>query len=298
MKVVFFGTPQFAATCLEALVDDSRFEIVAVVTQPDRKVGRKQVLTAPVVKEVAESVGLKVLQPASRQELYDMVKDVSADFFVVVAYGMILEQRILKLPKIDCINVHGSLLPRYRGASPIHEAILNNDSETGVSIMKMEEGLDSGPVYLLKRMLIEPNETADSLMVRMAMLAGAILPNVLEDVSGGLLSPIAQNDNLASYCRKISRTDGELNLEKDKKERVLSMYRAYSSWPGVYFFLDGKRVKLFDLEDSELSFEKRGFHKDDVGDLYLSLNDGAIKVNLLQIEGKGKISGQEFARNL
>ncbi|MCK9186915.1 methionyl-tRNA formyltransferase, partial [Candidatus Gracilibacteria bacterium] len=190
MKIVFFGTPEFAVPTLETLAKE--MDVLCVVTQPDKKVGRKQILTPPPIKISAEKLGIKVIQPKNKKELRENLKGIKADFFVVLAFGMILEKDILEIPKYGCINIHASLLPRYRGASPIQEALLNGDKDTGISIMKMEEKLDQGPVYLLQRIEIEDLDDFETLSRKLQTLSAKMITLVLIDIAEGTLYPLKQ----------------------------------------------------------------------------------------------------------
>ena len=204
MKIIYFGTPKIAVKTLESLQQEKDLEILAVVTQPDKEVGRKKVLTAPPVKVAAEDLNLKVIQPENKLQLEEALKEFKADFFVVFAYGMIFTKEVLDMPKIAAINIHTSLLPKYRGASPIQEALKKGDSETGISVMKMDEKLDHGDIYLIKRINIEQNDTSVSLSEKLSNSSAEIMPHALQDIASNEMNPLTQNHEEASYCKKIS----------------------------------------------------------------------------------------------
>ncbi|PIZ76166.1 methionyl-tRNA formyltransferase [Candidatus Peregrinibacteria bacterium CG_4_10_14_0_2_um_filter_38_24] len=292
MKIVFFGTPEFAVPTLESL--SKEMEILFVVTQPDKKVGRKQILTPPPIKISAQSLGLKIIQPRNKKELRENLKNIKADFFVVLAFGMILEKDILNIPKHGCINIHASLLPKYRGASPIQETLLNGDKSTGVSIMKMEEKLDQGPVYLLQRIEIEDLDDLETLSKKLQTLSAKIAPPVLVDIAEGTLSPLAQIESKATYCKKIEKKDGEINWDLDA-EKIHNMIRAYNPWPSAHTKFKDKEIKIFEakLEKKEEN-TKRGKFFIESGVLKISAKNGNILPEKLQIEGKNSMSDKEF----
>lgn len=292
MKIVFFGTPEFAVPTLEALAKE--MDVICVVTQPDKKVGRKQILTPPPVKASAEKLGIKVIQPRTKKELREGLKDIKADFFVVLAFGMILEKEILEMPKYGCINIHASLLPKYRGASPIQEALLNGDKSTGVSIMKMAEKLDQGPVYLLQRIEIEDLDDLETLSRKLQVLSAKMTPLVLTDIAEGTLYPLAQIESKATYCKKIEKKDGEINWDFDA-EKIHNMIRAYSVWPCAYTKFNGKEIKILEakLEKKETKNMPGKFFIED-GILKISAKNGNILPKKLQLEGKNPMSDKEF----
>jgi len=292
MKIVFFGTPEFAVPTLEALAKE--MDVICVVTQPDKKVGRKQIVTPPPVKESAEKLGIKVIQPRTKKELREGLKGIKADFFVVLAFGMILEKEILEMPKYGCINIHASLLPKYRGASPIQEALLNGDMSTGVSIMKMAEKLDQGPVYLLQRIEIEDIDDLETLSRKLQTLSAKMTPLVLTDIAEGTLYPLAQIESKATYCKKIEKKDGEINWNSDA-EKIHNMIRAYSVWPCAYTKFNGKEIKILEanLEKKETKILPGKFFIED-GTLKISAKNGNILPKKLQLEGKTQMSDKEF----
>src|SRR3989339_634511 len=213
MNIVFFGTPEFSVQSLESLNKITQINILSVITQPDKKVGRKGILTPPPVKICAQNLGLLVHQPKTKEKVFKIVKKYTADFFVVIAYGSILDKKTLELPKYGAVNVHGSLLPKYRGASPIQEALLNGDKETGLSIMAMNEKMDEGDVYFLKRVEIAKEDNYISLSDKLAIVSANILPFLLEDIALGKLDRVKQDNKQATFCRKIEKEDGKINFK-------------------------------------------------------------------------------------
>jgi len=251
MKIIFFGTPWFATLSLESLAKSPDFEIEAVVTQEDKPVGRKQALTPPPVKVKALELGLKVLQPRTAKDLEKELEKYKVDFFVVIAYGEMMPDKVLKMPKYGPINIHASLLPKYRGASPIQESLLNGDKDTGISIMKMDTKMDHGDIYLLKRVGIEENDTLESLTNKLAITSAHILPLALKDIAKGTLTPLHQDEKRATYCHKIKKEDGKIDFKKHTAEEIINMTRAYTPWPSAYFEIKGKKIKILSAKSEK-----------------------------------------------
>lgn len=294
MKIIFFGTPEFAAPGLEILAKIPNIEISAVVTQSDKPVGRKKRLTPPPVKIAAEKLGLKVIQPKNKKQLTDLLKNTEADFFIVIAYGMILPKEALKMPKIAAINVHASLLPKYRGASPIQETLLNGDNETGISIMKMDEKLDEGPVYLIKRIKIEKTDNLQTLTTKLANLSAQILPLALEDIIDNDLTPLPQNHKETTYCKKIKKQDGKINWNKSAEE-INNMIRAYTPWPSAYTEFKGKKLKILESNfEKTTSKEKPGTFFLEEKTLKIAAKSGNLLPKKLQLEGKNEMEAKAF----
>ncbi|MDP7040271.1 MAG: methionyl-tRNA formyltransferase [Myxococcota bacterium] len=246
IRIVYFGTPDFACPTLKRLLQDkSDFKIVGVVTQPDKPAGRGRRMQSPPVKLLAQTADLPILQPTSLKgpEVEQSLKDFAADFFVVAAYGKILPQAVLDIPQYECINIHASILPAYRGASPIAHALLAGDDKTGVAIMKMEAGLDTGPVFKISEEEIAPDETTGSLTEKLAMLGAEVLPSVLMSIVHAGLEPKAQDDALASYAPRIAKKDGWLDFSQNAEELARKI-RAYAPWPGTFVGKGGQRVKV------------------------------------------------------
>lgn len=292
MKIIYFGTPQFAVAPLNSLAQSENCEVIAVVTQPDKPTGKKQLLSAPAVKIAAEQLNIPVYQPENKIELQNILKNFSADFFVVIAYGMILSKDILNMPKISCVNVHGSLLPKYRGASPIQETLLNGDEYAGLTLIKMEEKMDQGPIYLIRKLAINSKEDFPALSERLSALTAEILPLALEDIYNNILSPIPQNHSQASYCHKISKEDGEINWQKTSSE-IINRLRAYTPWPGIYTKIDGKKLTILEAETSNKKVES-GKVEIENNEIYFGTKDSSIKAQKLQLEGKNPSLAKEF----
>ena len=247
MQVVFFGSPSFSLPALEALLDAGH-RVPLVVSQPGKPVGRKGDVTDPPVAARAKSLGIHVFQPSTLKDDAAVARlaEVPADAFVVVAYGRILAQRVLDLPRLGCLNVHGSLLPRWRGASPVQAAILAGDAVTGVSIMKMDAGMDTGPVYALRETPIGEEETAKELGVRLAAMGADALVETLILLEGEGGSAVPQDSSLATTCPKISREDARVDWMRPAVELVRRS-RAFTPWPGLFTIRRNARLKLFHI---------------------------------------------------
>ena len=251
IKVIFMGTPDYAEEILKKLIEDSEMEVVSVYTQPDKPVGRKKILTPPPVKVLAQKHGIKVCQPRSlkEEEAIRSVLQQECDYIVVAAYGQILPKAVLE--HAPCINLHASILPKYRGASPIQQAILNGDTKTGVTAMLMDEGLDTGDIIKTKECEIGKDEMVEELFEKLTNIAADLTLDVLKNFSA--YTPLPQNDEEATYCKKITKEDGL--VEFDDARTLYNKYRAFTPWPGVYL-ASGLKLKKMQLLSSDGSFEK------------------------------------------
>lgn len=246
MKILFMGTPEFGATILRALAA-SPHRIAGVVTQPDRPVGRKNVLTPPPVKQVAQELGLPVMQVERLRgaEVQEELQRFSqgADVFVVAAFGMLLPEAVLNMPRLKCLNVHGSLLPEYRGASPVAQAILDGRKQTGVTIMLMEKGLDTGPMLSKVAVNIAPDETQATLMQKLADAGAKLLLDTLPRWAAGQLTPKEQDNSRATLTTMIKKEDGRVDWH-EPAELIERKTRAYNPWPGVFTIWNGQQLKI------------------------------------------------------
>ncbi len=295
MKIVFAGTPDFARASLEALVDSGRVP-VAVLTQPDRPAGRGRKLTPSPVKQFAVARGIPVMQPATlrgEQAAADLAA-LEPDLLIVAAYGLILPQNVLDIPSRGCLNVHASVLPRWRGAAPIQAAILAGDAATGISLMAMTAGLDCGPVYHIEKIDIRPGETAGELHDRLARLGGRALVEQLDAIATGALEAIAQDDALATYAPKIEKSDAEIDWSLAAPE-VERRVRAYNPFPGAFTRHADTRIKIWrasatdgaGIPGSVLQFDHDG--------IVVACGAGALRLEELQLPGKRRATAQEFA---
>lgn len=301
MKLVFMGTPDFAATILEGLIG-SRHELLAVVTQPDRKKGREQKLTASPVKELAIQHGISVYQPNKVKEpqFLDLMKALKPDAIIVAAFGQILPKALLDIPKYGCINVHASLLPKYRGAAPIQYAILEGETETGVSIMYMDEGIDTGDIILQEKLAIGPDETGGSLFEKIAGLGASCLLTALEQIENNTAVRIKQDHERATYVKMISKDMGRLDFTQPavKLER---MVRGLDPWPSAFTFLDGKTLKIWKADVEEDNEASSGAKFGEIIELrrdaiVVKTGDGKLVIKELQLEGKKRLPADAFLR--
>lgn len=332
MRIVFFGSPGFAVPVLEAL-GAAGHEVVLAVSQPGKPVGRKAEITDPSVAMRAKSLGLHVFQPPTLKDDAAVARlvEARADVFVVAAYGRILSRPVLDLPRLGCLNVHGSLLPRWRGASPIQAAILAGDAVTGVSIMRMEAGMDTGPVYTMRKTRIEESDDSASLGARLALLGADALAETLhflEGESAGAQArsmprgtggakaaashapsekifnpPLPQDSSLATYCPKIAREDAHVDWTRPAAELVRRA-RAFTPWPGLFTTRRNSRVKLSGLSlVADAPWAREGAEKRAPGmvleagpRVVVACGEGAVAIATLQAEGRKSLAAGEFVR--
>ena len=295
MKVVFMGSPAFAVPALEAV--HAHHEVCVVVTQPDKPAGRGRKLVAPAVKLAALELGLSVAQPTSarKPEFAAAMRETGADIAIVVAYGKILPKAALEAFPHGCLNIHGSLLPRYRGAAPIQRAIISGDLETGVTIMQLDEGMDTGPMLRVERMAIEPNDTVSSLAERMAPIGARALLATLEDIEAGRVQPEAQDDSLATHAAMLAKSDGAIDWSLDAR-LVSAHMRGVDPWPGAYSELAGERLKLFSPTITEGAGEPGTLIAVDKRGIEIACGQGAVIVADVQAPGKKRMAAADFAR--
>jgi methionyl-tRNA formyltransferase len=249
------------------------------------------------VAELAREAGVPLFQPERIDEILPELTALAPDFLVVVAYGQLLRPAVLDLPRYVCLNVHGSLLPAYRGASPVQAALLAGETETGVSYMRLTPPMDAGPVYAVEQMPIAPSETAGQLLVRLAALGAAELPRVLLGVARGELQPTEQDDSAATYCKKIAKTDGIINWQAESAEQIWRKYRAYTPWPGVQTLYRGQVLKLAELAGTVPAEGKRAgeAYLTEDGRLAIAAADGqGVVANTLQLPGKRALPAVDF----
>lgn len=296
MRVVFLGTGEIGVPSLKALVE--RHEVAAVFTQPDRPAGRDLKLRASPVKTVAGALGLPVFQPEKIRtpEAVAELAAFQADVIVVVAYGQILPRRILELPRFGCLNVHASLLPRHRGASPIHAAILAGDAESGVTIMQMDEGLDTGAMLRVVRTPISNVDTAGSLHDRLAELAPEGLLHVMADLERGVATPESQDKTLATYAPKLTRQDGHIDWTVPAVDIDLRI-RGMTPWPGAFTFLpDGRMLKIHRATLADTMGQPGEVMATSGGRMVVSAGAGGICLEEVQVAGGKRLPAADFLR--
>lgn len=294
-RIIYMGTPDFAVPCLEALIQNG-YEIPCVVTQPDKPVGRKQILTGSPVKITAEKSGLSVYQPQNLRmpEVFEYLRSLAPDFIVVAAYGKILPKAILDLPRLGCVNVHGSLLPSYRGAAPIQRAVIQGESYTGLTTMLMNEGVDSGDILLTAKTEIKQDETAGELFNRLAAMGPELLLKTLDGLSSGKISPIKQDESKASYAPMLSKEEAEIDWNQSC-DAVYNQIRGMNPWPIAYTFHNGKKIKIYSAEKTEISsLLPNGTLYQENGQIFAKSADGVLHISLLQVEGSRKMSDMEY----
>lgn len=304
LRIIFAGTPDFSVPCLHALRAAGQ-EIVAVYTQPDRPAGRGRKLSPSPVKEAALALGLPIFQPQTLRDeaAIHALQAHKADLMVVVAYGLLLPRAVLDAPRLGCVNIHASLLPRWRGAAPIQRAILAGDSETGVTIMRMEAGLDTGPLYLIRRLPLDLRETGGGLSDKLSRLGAKALVEALPGIADGSLVPSPQDDSQANYAHKLAKAEAEIDWSRPAVE-IDRLIRAFDPWPVAQTRLEGVSLRLWGCEPTArvapaasapgqvLAAGKAGID--------VATGAGVLRLTRLQPPGKKPMSAAEFlnARHL
>ncbi len=296
-KVVFMGTPDFAVPALQKLIETQT--VVGVVTQPDKPAGRGKKLRPSPVKAAAQSAGIPVYQPKSLrgEAAAAPLREWQPDVIVVAAFGQILRPRVLELPPHGCVNVHASLLPRWRGASPIQRAILAGDAETGVCLMQMDAGLDTGPVYVCRRTPIAPEDTAAALHDRLAQMGAELLGAHLDAIVDGRLAPTPQDDSQSTYAPMIKKEDGRLDWTQSAAE-LERRVRAMTPWPGAFTSWQGKmlKIKAAQIYTGSVPADQPGLVIERRSELIVCTGDGGLRLLAVQLAGKKTMSAADFQR--
>ena len=302
MRIIFIGTGEIGAPTLQAL-QKSEHEIVAVLTQPDKPVGRDQRIEASPIKKAAAQMKMPILQPAriKDRQAIEQIRALQPDVIVVIAYGQILPHAVLEIPKIACLNLHASLLPRWRGAAPIQAAIAAGDRRTGITIMYMDEGLDTGDILLQRQIDIAPDETGDSLHDRLGQIAPAALLESLRMLSSGNAPRAPQDNALATCAPKLTREDGRIDWS-EPAEVIARKIRAFNPWPGASTKITAKlnaarNLKIFSAEIVDLSGAPGEILRSE-NELVIAAGDRALSLSEVQLEGKRRMSAQEFRRGI
>jgi methionyl-tRNA formyltransferase len=299
LRIVFMGTPELAAASLRALLHAPEFQIAGVVTQPDQPKGRGLKLQSSPVKEIALQNKLPVLQPKrARDEAFIReLRELQPELIVVAAYGQILPKAILDLPRLGCLNVHTSVLPKYRGAAPIQWALLNGDTETGVTIMKMDEQMDTGAILAMEKIPIRSDDNAQTLHNRLADLGAALLLKTIPDYVAGKIQPRPQPSAGVSYAPKIKKSDGQIDWQQPA-ETIANRVRAMIPWPGAFTRLSNPSpsalLKIWEAEVVARSGSAGEILQADKNGLVISCGTNALHISLLQAEGGRRMSAQEF----
>jgi methionyl-tRNA formyltransferase len=294
LRLVFMGTPEFAVPSLQRLMDRGEM-LAAVVTQPDRPKGRGQKLTPPPVKILAEANGIPVLQPMKVRapEFIEVMRGLSPDLILVTAFGQILPKALLEIPRLGCINIHASLLPRYRGAAPINWCIVNGETETGVTIMQMDEGLDTGDMLLKKSVAIGPEEDAQSLHDRLSVVGAEAMAEALDLLVAGRLIGEKQDDTLSNYAPMLKKEDGLIDWSRDARV-IRDLVRGLTPWPGAFTFLGGKTLKIYRCRVAGGDGRPGTVLQADRSGFVIACGEGGLLVDELQLEGKKRLSTKDF----
>lgn len=296
MKIVFMGTPEFAAGALTALAEAGH-EITLVVTQPDKPKGRSKLFLPPPVKVEAEKLGIEVFQPdrIKRAENVEYLKNYEADVFVVAAFGQILSKEILEMPKYGCINIHASLLPKYRGAAPIQWSILNGEEKTGVTIMQMDEGLDTGDILLVGEIAIEDTDNSDTLHDKLMNEGAKLIVDALKLLEEGKLKATKQPDEPLFYASMIKKEDGEIDF-KESAVSIGRKIRAFFPWPGTFSFLNGNLVKISEAKVINENTDNEAGVVTNVtkNSIFVQTGDGLLEILRIQPQGKKEMSVHDY----
>jgi methionyl-tRNA formyltransferase len=300
MRLLFIGTGDIGLPSLEWLIATTQHELVGVVTQPDKPAGRRLVLTPPQIKVRAQAAGLTVLQPPKIRHAVEELRALGADAAIVAAYGQLLSPEVLRVPRLGCLNLHASLLPRHRGASPIQAAIREGDVETGMTVMYMDEGLDTGDILLMERTPVLADDTGGRLHDRLAALAPVALERALELLEAGTAPRVPQDSVLATHCGKLRREDGRLDWSRSAVE-LERLVRAYHPWPGTFTRLEGgallkiHRVSVLPVTGATVA-PGEVLAADAKSGLLVQCGDGWLRVEEVQAEGGRRLPAAEFLR--
>lgn len=297
VKIVFMGTPDFSVGALEALVEAGH-EIAGVVTQPDKPKGRKMELQFPPVKEAALKHNLKVYQPVrvkKNEEFYQILKEISPDVMVVVAFGQILPKEVLDLPRYGCINIHASLLPKYRGSAPIQWAVIDGEEKTGVTTMQMDEGIDTGDILETVEVVLEQKETGGSLFDKLAKVGSELIVQTLSNIEQGVIVPIKQQDSESSHAKMLDKKLGCIDFN-NSAQSIERLIRGLNPWPSAYTKLGGKTLKFWDADvlEEEYPGVPGEIVKTDKENIYIKTGKGTLVINELQLEGKKRMDTATF----
>lgn len=296
MKIVFMGTPDFAASALEKLIEAGH-EILLVVTQPDKEKGRGKQIQKSDVKLCAEKYNLPVFQPVriKTPENVEELKKYDADIFVVAAFGQILSKEILDMPKYGCINIHASLLPKYRGSAPIQWSVINGDEKTGVTIMQMDVGVDTGDMLAVREVVISQEETGGSLFDKLAVAGAELLVDTLPLIESGSITPVKQDENLATHAKMLSKEMGKIDFETSAVA-IERLIRGCNPWPSAYTFYHGKQLKIWKAvpEATKTTAACGEIVEVDKNSICVACGEGSLRITELQLEGKKRMSTHDF----
>jgi methionyl-tRNA formyltransferase len=299
LRIVFCGTPEFAVPSLRHLLAQPDFQIVGVVTQPDRPRGRSLAISSSPVKEAAVAAGVPVYQPAKIKldEAFEYFKQAAPDAVVIIAYGQIIPQRLIEIPRLGWINLHGSLLPKYRGAAPIHRAILNGENRTGLTMMNIDAGLDTGPMLLKYETEIGPDETAPELYVRLSEAGAPLVAETLRGLDSGTLLPLPQDNSQASFAPPLKKEEGRINWSLSAQQ-IYNRIRGLQPWPGTFSSFRGKNCAIWG-RPLLMPAGAAGLPGEILkAESYIVVSCGgatALRLEFVQLEGRKRVSALEFA---
>lgn len=297
--VVFMGTPDFAVPALKALVECDEYDVKLVISQPDKPQGRKQILTASPVKQIALQYELEVYQPENlkNDEAFEKIKGIAPDFIVVSAYGKILPKRILDIPRFGCVNLHGSILPKYRGAAPIQWSVINGDKKTGVTTMLMDAGLDTGDILLVSEKNIAKNETAGEVFDALAGLCPELLLRTLKGLEKGEITPVKQDNCEATYVSVLSKEMAVIDWS-EKSDTIHNLIRGLNPWPVARTNYNGKILKIYSSSVVDKKINSAvGSVITEKGNIYVVCGDSTVlSINELQLEGAKRMFAEDFLR--
>ena len=297
LKVIFMGTPDFCVPILESLIEKTN--VIAVVTQPDKEVGRKHEIMYSPIKKVALQHNIKVFQPVKIREEYQDIIDLNPDIIITCAYGQIIPEVILNNPRLGCINVHASLLPKLRGGAPIHKAIIDGYDKTGITIMYMDKGMDTGDMISKVEVKIEDNDTAESLHDKLKLVSVPLLLDTLPKIIDGTNSREKQNDEDATYAYNVSREEEHIDFNKTSKE-IYNQIRGLNSWPGAYAVLDDNNIKIWSSVILDSKYNKDPGTIVDISKkgIIVVTKDSSILITELQLSGKKKVLACDFINGI
>ena len=297
LKVVFMGTPTFSVPILESLINECN--VILVVSQPDKEKDRKGTLLSTPIKQIALSHNIEVYQPTKIKEEYQKIIDANPDIIITCAYGQIIPESLINYPRLGCINVHGSLLPRLRGGAPIHHAIINGDTETGITIMYMDKHMDSGDIIAKRSLPIGPNDTLDVVYEKMSKLGATLLIETLPSIVAGTNDRIKQDEKYVTFGYNITKEEEKINFN-NPSIKVHNLIRGLSSIPGAYCFLEEKRLKIYqsELTNTKSTTSPGTIEKIDKTGIYISTNDNLIKIIDIKLEGKKRCLVTDFVNGI
>lgn len=297
LKVVFMGTPTFSVPILESLINTCN--VILVVSQPDKEKDRKGAFVSTPIKQIALSHNIEVYQPTKIKEEYQKIIDTNPDIIITCAYGQIIPESLINYPRLGCINVHGSLLPRLRGGAPIHHAIINGDNETGITIMYMDKHMDSGDIIAKRSLPIGPNDTLDVVYEKMSKLGATLLIETLPSIVAGTNDRIKQDEKYVTFGYNITKEEEKINFN-NPSIKIHNLIRGLSSIPGAYCFLKEKRLKIYqsELTNTKSTSSPGTIEKIDKTGIYISTNDNLLKIIDIKLEGKKRCLVKDFVNGI